>query len=300
MTGQHLFADYHFHPNFNFGRCLKTQASQIWDAFKKHKLDVVVVCEHAWKRPTDSFHVLQDHRPADCDTFLLPGIEVLTKEGLDVVVFGPCGSWYSETNLSDLFEPYHPRIDDVIRLVQQPHHPVRGFLPHPYTRGTTGTVEFYGLDEAKQLATALGGVEASNNCYEDALHLSRRLGRWFPKTMERMLRTEDIGDEFLDEVKVDFIAIGSDAHFPAEIGYGCMIEVSDRPQSADDAYRAMTTNRTREGVPRKFKPAIDRVFHVSKSAYITAHEAIQKKAIRNQKKRAKKLDNLVQPKPATI
>ncbi len=293
---QQLFADYHFHPNFNFARCLRKQSTKIWEAFDKHRLDVVVVSEHSWKRPTDSYHILEEFKKSGSKTRLLPGIEVLTKEGLDVVVFGPCGSWYTESRLAPLLEPYHAPIESVIRLVQDPEHPVRGFLPHPYTRGTTGTVDYYGREEAKALATKLGGVEASNNCYDDTLALSRRIGRrFFPITYERMLKTHQIDEEFLDEVDIDFVAIGSDAHFPQEVGYGCLIDVAEWPTTQEDIYQAMTTNTTREGVPRQFKPAWDRVVHVSRSALITAQEALQKKAIRKSHKKAAKRRRSFQP-----
>ncbi len=287
---QQIFADYHFHPNFKFSRCLRRQSERIWRAFEAHRLDVVVVCEHSWKRPTESYHILEEFRTSGSRTWLLPGIEVLTKEGLDVVVFGPCGSWYDEDRLTPLLEPYRAPIETVIRLVQDPEHPIRGFLPHPYTRGTTGTVDFYGREEAKALATKLGGVEASNNCYDDALALSKTIGRrFFPVTYERMLRTHQIDEAFLDEVEVDFIAIGSDAHFPEEVGYGCLIDVACWPSCQQEVHHAMTTNRTREGVPRHFKPAWDRMVHVGRSAVITAQEALQKKAIRHSKKKAAKI-----------
>lgn len=282
-----LFADYHFHPNFKFGRNLRKQSEKIWKAFDQHKLDVVVISEHSWKRPTDSYHILEQYRTSGSKTRILPGIEVLTEEGLDVVVFGSCGSWYDEVRLAPLLEPYSAPIENVIRLVQDPDHPVRGFLPHPYTRGTTGAVDFYGREEAKILASKLGGVEASNNCYDDTLALSRHIGpKFFPATLERMQRTHQIDNEFLDEVEVDFIAIGSDAHFPEEVGYGCLIDVAEMPETQEQAHQAITTNTTREGVPRHFKPALDRVVHVSRSAIITAQEALQKKAIRKSKKKA--------------
>lgn len=283
MTPRQLFADYHFHPNFDFSskRKLHKRATKIWSAFAAHRLDVVVVSEHSWKRPVDSFQILQHFRPPGATLVLLPGVEVLTREGLDVVVFGDCRSWYEDPALRPLLRPYGLRFHQVLDIVSAARERLAGFLPHPYTRGTTGTVEFFGRDRAMAFAGRLGGVEASNNCYGNALSLTRRFGsRILPVTFERMHLTARLDEDFLDSAAGAFFAHGSDAHFPEEIGYGCLVESTLDPACAKSAFSVLCANANRQAVRLRKKPRVKRLWHTARSAGITLREAMQKRAIR--------------------
>jgi hypothetical protein len=283
MMPRQLFVDYHFHPNFNFSsrRSAARRAAKIWRAFYAHRLDVVVVSEHSWKRPVESFQLLQFYRPPGARLVLLPGVEVLTREGLDVVVFGNCRSWYEDPELHSLLRPYRLRFNEVVDIVGAERSRLAGFLPHPYTRGTTGSVEFFGRDGAMALAERLGGVEASNNCYGNALSLSRRLGaRILPATYQRMHLTACLDEGFLDSAAGAFLAHGSDAHFPEDIGYGCLVESVADPDCAKTAFSVLCTNGNRQAVRIRKKPRVKRLWHTARSAGITLREAMQKRALR--------------------
>lgn len=283
MMPRQLFADYHFHPNFHFSseRRVTKRANKIWDAFSAHRLDVVVVSEHSWKRPVESYEVLQLHRPPGVKMVLLPGVEALTREGLDVVVFGRCRTWYEDPLLRPLLRPYALRLDEVVEIVSSERTRLAGFLPHPYTRGTTGSVEFFGREAAMELAERLGGVEASNNCYGNALSLTRRVGaKILPLTFERMHLTARLDEEFLDSAAGAFFAHGSDAHFPEEIGYGCLVNSSSDPECAKAAFGVLCANANRQAVRIRRKPRVKRLWHTARSAGITLQEALQKRVLR--------------------
>jgi len=283
MMRRQLFADYHFHPNFHFSSQRRTarRADKIWEALRWHGLDVVVVSEHAWKRPEETFQLLESKRPPGCDIVLLPGVEVLTREGLDVVVFGNFQGWYRNPTLAPLLRPYGIGIEEVLRIVGGERQRLAGFLPHPYTRGTTGTVEFFGRDLAVDLAGRLGGVEASNNCYHDTLSLTRRFGaRILPSTFERMHLTARLDEPFLDSLRHAFIAHGSDAHFPEEIGYGCLVDAVQDGGCIQAAFSVLCSNDNRQAVTSGKKAPMRHLLHSARSAGITVKEAMQKRAIR--------------------
>lgn len=283
MMPRQLFVDYHFHPNFNFSsnRSIYKRATKIWRAFNAHRLDVVVVSEHSWKRPVESFRLLQLYRPPGVKVVLLPGVEVLTREGLDVVVFGSCRSWYEDPILHSLLKPYVLKVNDVVEIVSAERSRLAAFLPHPYTRGTTGSVEFFGRERAVALAERLGGVEASNNSYGNALSLTRRLGsRILPSTYRRMHLTARLDEAFLDSAAGAFYAHGSDAHFPEEIGYGCFVDSVVEAGCAKSAFSVLCTNDNRQAVRLRKKPRVKRIWHTARSAGITFREAMQKRALR--------------------
>ncbi len=286
MTGR-LFVDYHFHPNFQFRKPVACQAAKVWSAFQRHGLDVVVVSEHSWKRPAESFWELEAERPSESGTTLLPGVEVLTREGLDVVVFGVDAGWYAAPSLRGLLVPYGPTFDDVLRLASDPQTPLAAFLPHPFTPGTTGAVSYFGETEAKRLAGRLGGVEVSNFCYSDCLALTNRIGtKLLPQTYRRMHLTQSMEAAFHDGSDVRFLAHGSDAHFPEELGYGCLVDrVGSGAADPETVFASMTSNTNPRGEYRGQKQRWDQVNHCSRSLVITLKEAWQKGEIRRAMRR---------------
>ena len=290
-----LFVDYHFHPNFKFGRREAKRARRIWDAFEEHDLGVVIVSEHAWKRPRESYELLESLRPPGAKTVLLPGVEVLTREGLDIVVFAQDGAWYREPGLSPLLDPYRLGVEESIELVcNRPD--LAAFLPHPYTRGTTGAVEYFGEAHAASLVGRLGGVEVSNNCYDDCLKIIGRLcSRVLPDTHRRMSLTQQIAEDFLASTGAGFFAHGSDAHFPGELGYGCLMSVGAPPVSRAEAFALMTSHLGRESHARgEEKSPLRRVWHVSKSFVITVGEALEKRSIRKDLRRTRNSPKLIE------
>jgi len=292
--GHQLFVDYHFHPNFRFRGREAKRAHRIWNAFERHDLGVVIVSEHAWKRPQESFELLEAHRPPGSRTLLLPGVEVLTREGLDVVVFSQDPLWYRERSLSPLLQPYRVGVEEAVDIVAG-RADLAAFLPHPYTRGTTGAVQYFGEADAASLARRIGGVEVSNNCYDDCLKIIGRLcSRVLPDTHRRMSLTQSIAEEFLDQAGAGFFAHGSDAHFPDELGYGCLMSVGAPPASTMEAFDLMTRHLGRESHARGGeKSPMRRVWHVSKSFVITVGEALEKRSIRKDLRRAQTSPKLV-------
>jgi hypothetical protein len=277
---EQIFVDYHFHPNFRFGIREANRAKRIWRAFQKHDLGVVVVSEHNWKSPRRSYELLEEHRPAGCRTVLLPGVEVLTREGLDIVVFSHDVAWYGDAALAGLLQPYRLTFDQTAEIVAG-ESAMAAYLPHPFTRGTTGAVEFYGEELAAAQVRRIGGVEVSNNSYDDCLRIVGRIcSRVLPETHRRMSLTQDIAEEFLETTGAAFFAHGSDAHFPDEVGYGCLMEAESRPETPADAFDLVTRHVGRASHQRGEKAALERAWHASKSLFITVEEALQKRSIR--------------------
>ncbi|MFT5465857.1 MAG: hypothetical protein ACI8UO_000953 [Verrucomicrobiales bacterium] len=288
---EHLFVDYHFHPNFNFrSRRIGRRSGRIWNAFEKAELDIVICSEHCWKRPAESYHRMIDSRPEDARTTLLPGVEILTSEGIDIVVFGHCPSWYEDTHLGECLEPYSTSLDAVIDHVVDSKD-ASGFIPHPYTAGQTGVIKHFGRDGSRALASRLGAIETSNNAFADTLSFTNWLGpKMFPKTQEKMILTQQLDEGFASDLELDFVAVGSDAHCPREIGYGVHLEIGERPKTVEEAFRAMLTNQNAMGVD-KFKAGIMRkARRATQSAGTTLKEFLEKRSIQRKQRREQDRD----------
>lgn len=283
---EELFVDYHFHPNFNFrSRRIGRRSRRIWDAFERAELDIVICSEHCWKRPADSYHRLIDARPDEAQTMVLPGVEILTTEGIDIVVFGHCPSWYEDTHLGECLEPFSTPLSEVIDRVVDSHD-ASGFIPHPYTAGQTGVIKHFGREGSRDLAAKLGAIETSNNAFADTLSFTNWLGpKMFPKTQEKMILTQQLDDNFADDLDLNFVAVGSDAHCPREIGYGVHLEVDSKPESAEEAFRAMMTNQNAIGVDKFKAGMMRRAGRAAKSAGTTFREFMDKRRIKRKQRR---------------
>lgn len=128
--------DYHFHPNlplflpFFKAYLSNKRARAIWNEFTKHKLDAVLISEHAYKNPRKTFEILEKNKPKNAKTQIIPAIEVLTKESTDVIVFAK--------NKKDIY--YYPELltprglsmKELVSLINKDPL-LYGIVVHPYT-----------------------------------------------------------------------------------------------------------------------------------------------------------------------
>lgn len=276
-----LFADYHFHPNFKFGANYKKKANKILDAFENVNLDIVIISEHAWKYPCESYNImLKECKQRELNIALIPGVETLTFEGLDLIVFSTDTSFYKNLKLKKLFKPYALKITEAIDLINN-NNDIAGYFPHPFTRGTTGIVKYYGEDLARQLISKLRAVEGSNNSYGDFLKFLKpnHIKNFAPKLIKGMEDTQHIDKNFLKSMSLDFIAIGSDAHSPKEIGYGCLIDPDEKYDinNTENIFKALITNRNSTPINLNPHTRSKCLINCAFSAFTTSHEFIQKK-----------------------
>jgi len=263
--------DYHFHPNLpSYVPILKKILSnnklrKIWKAFEKHDLDVVFVTEHAYKHPKRSFDLLEKTRPAGAKTLLIPGIEVLTKEGTDMIVFAK--------NKKDIYshqELLTPKKFTIIELVKfiKKHPELYGIVTHPYIPGLTGIVQNNGMETARWATKELGMVEAYNCSFTALIPIVKflKLNKILKKKYEQIISTAEVPPSFLYENTI--ITGGSDAHRPWQIGDYMELEIDEN----DDIFQALTTKSGK--INRKNKKLIPLIL----DAFTVTREIIMKKA----------------------
>lgn len=231
--------DYHFHPNLPlfvpvFGRWLREwKAYSIWKAFQKYKLDVVFVAEHSYKNPKFTFEVLQSLRPKGVKTLLVPAIEVLTKEGTDVMVFAKDPEHiYSK---KELLEPEELTLLELIDYVKNDKK-LRGIVVHPFMLGTTSIIDNCGEKDTHKAIKEFGLLEMHNYSFDALIRAMKflRLNKTFQKIYSRILKIEKVPAEFLH--KGVLFTGGSDAHHAAGVGDYMEIEIDDD----EDLFTAVT------------------------------------------------------------
>ena len=141
--------DYHLHPNIpRWGK--GAWMRRWWQAIEANHLDAIVVTEHSYRDPQAAYDLMLTYQPLGSKTHVFAGIEVLTAEGLEIIVFAKDRSVYSH---EALMRPKHRSMESIIEFLRS-HKGLVGIVPHPCTPGTTSIVRKEGLASAKALGIA--------------------------------------------------------------------------------------------------------------------------------------------------
>lgn len=203
--------DCHFHPNLpnNNRRALK-KCEKWWAAFKKNKINAVIVTEHVFKNPKRAYRLMKQTEPEDCVAF--PGMEYNTKEGVDIVIFSDKEQIYDYDEL----RPYNLSYEDTIDFVLA--NDLHAYVTHPHTIGFTSVIKKLGYDVYRKSVDKLGAVEIVNmSCFDLYKLLDRFPFKYLFSGMLDSLKKVMFLPKNEYPKKVKFLAVGSDAHLFEEI-----------------------------------------------------------------------------------
>lgn len=213
--------DCHFHPNLpkNEEKALK-KCGQWWEEFGKKGIKGVIVTEHIYKNPERAFLLMKKTKPKDF--FVFPGMEYLTQEGIDVIIFSDDEQLYEIEEL----KPFGLTYSETIGVVKR--EKLFGSIAHPYSMGFASIVSKLGLEKYRYFLGELGAVEFSNGSFSNLEQLLSKIPfKWFKwpyiKKIKRLNNVRGVPEEdFVGKVK--FLTAGSDAHHLGEIGAGVVLE----------------------------------------------------------------------------
>ena len=230
-------ADCHFHPNFPFFLpefFVRRHARKLWKTFQKRKLDTVFVAEHAFKLPLRSYRTLLRERPEKARTVLIPAVEALSKEGIDMIVFSRDQYVYTQ---KDIITPYRLTIGQLVTRVRQDRR-LYGVIPHPFAPSDSGILRHESERDARREERTLHFVEKYNASlaaleqFLSAMHLTRllrRLSLQAKNTTRLPVRMIPRGMIFLG---------GSDAHHVWDMG-SCLLIHAPKPRDERRMFRAL-------------------------------------------------------------
>jgi len=267
-----MLVDYHFHPNLSkHDAAAKRKCALIWERFAQTRLDVVVITEHVFKNPRRAYELLCDTRPATARTIIFPGMEALTAEGIDFIVFAETESIY---DLPELMIPKRLGYSAMIDYIKS-KPTIYASVAHPCNFGHSGIETRVGTANTIAAIRQLGGVEVSNSCFKGSKLFFERTGleKMFPKKYLKMNQVNHLPTTYYNFPEVTLYTGGSDAHVLIEIGSG--LRVAD-PVQRDRAsvFQAISHNTSTDfyesTVEFKVRLIVNKMYTVISEAFIKA------------------------------
>jgi hypothetical protein len=217
--------DSHFHPNINFllpERLKQKHVSRFWREFDRNNLDAVFISEHSYKHPARSYQYMKRYRPKGAKTMLVPAVEALTKEGMDVIVFSRDEHVYSR---KDILTPYGLTMDLLLKRVCEDHR-LFAIIPHPFIPCSTGLMHHRKREETKDCIRRAHFVEKYNASLRPLQHLICvwKLQRFFRRKIHQLMNTANVPSAMIDKGVIVFG--GSDAHRWWDIGTHLLIHTN--------------------------------------------------------------------------
>jgi len=204
--------DYHFHPSLplNKEEALE-KCKRWWVEYAKYGINVLIVTEHIYENPKFSYEMMRLTRPKNC--FVFPGVEYLTKEGIDIIIFSKKPDFYG---LRELL-PYKMTYKSTLEFVYK--NKLEACVTHPYTLGNTSIIHILGYKIFHKSVDKLGVVEITNTSFLNLRNAIREyhLQRLLKKEMIGINRTMHLPHKDYPK-KIKFLAAGSDAHYFSEVG----------------------------------------------------------------------------------
>lgn len=232
-----LRIDYHFHPNlFRSDSLSRKKCEEIWGRCKEKKIDCVIVTEHSYKNPKRAYEFMKKMKPEGM--FCFPGMECVTKEGVDLIVFSDSEGIYELDELKPFKLSYLKLVEFVCSRAD-----LYSYVTHPYTLGLTSVVRKLGMDVYRESLDLLGAVEISNGAFENVKQIMEK------GVFKKILRSKLIDvektralpkEDYPKDVK--FLAAGSDAHHVEDIGNCYVVKMDEGWENESDVFRAVTRN----------------------------------------------------------
>jgi len=236
--------DCHFHPNLRLSsaKAVKTKALKIFEKFSEHKIDAVIVTEHVFKKPYQAFQKLKKHQPSSSKTLLIPGVEAVSKEGIDVIIFSACEYIYTQ---KDLMKTWGLPIKDMIKKVATDPN-LNMIIPHPFLKSQQGIVKNLGLAELKKLVSDIDLIEKHNACFNSLIKFIEQhpLKKIFKNQLDSLKQVQNAD---LRNLKSVVFSGGSDAHHPWNIGSHLKL-FTKTAKSNQEAINKLKSNIEREMV----------------------------------------------------
>lgn len=256
--------DYHFHPNLprNEKKAL-IKCNNWWKSFEKHGVNTIIVTEHCYKNPKKAFALMTRTKPAGF--YIFPGLEYVTKEGIDIIIFSQSKQIYDYNEL----KPFKLSYDETINFILKTN--LSGYITHPYTIGRTSIISVLGRNKYLFYLNKLGSVEVTNNAFANLKELIDKplLNKVFSKQIKRIVKTKDLPKEDYPK-KIRFLAAGSDAHNPEELGTFVTVETTPR-----NLFKKITIN-TNPAITTKKYTSVNYLL-LMKTAITSFEEFVEKK-----------------------
>lgn len=263
-----LKVDCHFHPNlFLKSKFLaRRKALRIWRTFEKHQLDAVFVSEHAYKHPARSYRLLRQYKPREAKTFLIPAVEAITSDCVDVIVFSRDAYVYQQ---EDILQPFNLSLSQLVNRIENDSK-LYGFIVHPHMFSKTSFRRHFSEEALRYYSKRLGFLEKHNSCLHQLYRLFKmlRLDRLFKKINKHFRSIESV--PFKDFDKSVLPLGGSDAHKICEIG-DCLVIGATNCATYKKCFHAILNPNHERSFEYKYRSPLS-FFAILLNAWTVFHE----------------------------
>lgn len=244
--------DYHFHPNLQ-AKNSKHRLAAVWKAFDRHRIDAVICSEHTFKNAPNAYRQLLSSKPQACRTHVFAGAELVTSDGMgiDVIAFA-AHDWYDEH--PRLLEPFAMPLSEMVSYLERSG--LHYFIPHPYILRNPLKDLYPTRLAMREFLGGMPAYEAFNGCFLGVERLMSipPFGRLLSRVRRTLRECTRPPKDWLPAMKHRFLAIGSDAHHPSEIGL-CVEIPCPHLRDRSRVFHALTTNTDIRTVHFSRKPS---------------------------------------------
>lgn len=278
-----LRIDYHFHPNLpKNDENARKKCKNIWQKFQEKNIKYIVVTEHAYKNPKRAYNLMIKEKPENY--FCFPGIECITKEGIDIIVFSNTSNIYNYREL----KPFNLLYFELIDFVNSKNN-LYAFVTHPYTLGLTSVINKLGEKVYIKSLNLLNAVEISNGAFDNLFFLISKfpLNFIFRSKLKKIIKSKNLPKSDYPK-NIKFLVAGSDAHYAEEIG-NCY-EINYSGNLTKDSIFKIITNNLGGGKPYSERKKFSLIL-LLKTAFTASHEFFIKTILKNKIKLNDRINN---------
>lgn len=211
-----ICVDYHFHANLPVSdKKAKKHIIEYWKHIVESGVNVVLSTEHVYKNPKRAYEFMKKYQPDDCLVF--PGMEYITKEGIDLVIFSENERIYDYEEL----KPMSMDIDEVVDFVKSKN--LYATITHPYLMFSIGIVYNVGYKKFQEILERIKAIEVVSGSFWK-LKIFKFYSKFKKSEKSHNMKVATFkGDLYISRSdynpeKIDFITVGSDAHQFCEVG----------------------------------------------------------------------------------
>ncbi len=231
--------DYHLHPNLQ-GEHASRRLRAIWRALSKKHIDAIICSEHTFKDAPGAYRALTAARPEGDKTHVFPGAELVAKDchGIDIIAFAE-HDWYDEH--PRLLEPYAMTLREMLSYLR--NSDLHYFIPHPLIVSSTLRKLYPTEEEMQEFLSTVPAFEAFNASFLLLEHLFQypALRPLLKRFRHRLRAGASVDLSRYQKPNHNFIAVGSDAHHPWEIGF-CLEIPGNETENRHSVFEKLTTN----------------------------------------------------------